>query len=319
MKIQCDVCSKKEASIFCVADEASLCDGCDQRVHHANKLASKHERFSLLYPSSSTIPICDICQEKRAVLFCQQDRAILCKDCDHPLHTANEHTQKHNRFLLTGIKLSEIYEAKISSNINDNINGGDTRVPDFKCANNRKPTSVSSSEISTSANGSGHCNTEVISSVNNQLVSGGSTSSISEYLIETLPGWHFEDFLLDSVSTSPFGFSKSNNELEGDEDVLSFLDVENDKKWASSNNSTQYQNLGIWVPQAPAAAAIAPISTTINFGNPGNFHHLGGFVDGTKLQETSVKVNRKLMNKDDGFTVPQIIQSVGSKRTRPFW
>jgi hypothetical protein len=62
MKIQCDVCSKEEASVFCTADEAALCDTCDHRVHHANKLASKHQRFSLLHPSSKNFPICDICQ-----------------------------------------------------------------------------------------------------------------------------------------------------------------------------------------------------------------------------------------------------------------
>ena len=63
MKIQCDVCNKDEASVFCTADEAALCDGCDHRVHHANKLASKHQRFSLIHPSSSKLsPLCDICQ-----------------------------------------------------------------------------------------------------------------------------------------------------------------------------------------------------------------------------------------------------------------
>jgi hypothetical protein len=37
---------------------------------------------------------------------------------------------------------------------------------------------------------------------------GSTTSStISEYLMETLPGWHVEEFL-DSSSTTPFGFSK---------------------------------------------------------------------------------------------------------------
>lgn len=34
-----------------------------------------------------------------------------------------------------------------------------------------------------------------------------SASSISEYLMETLPGWHVEDFL-DSPSCSPYGFCK---------------------------------------------------------------------------------------------------------------
>lgn len=63
MKIQCDVCDKAEASVFCTADEAALCDACDHRVHHANKLASKHQRFSLLHPSSTKqFPLCDVCQ-----------------------------------------------------------------------------------------------------------------------------------------------------------------------------------------------------------------------------------------------------------------
>uniref|UniRef100_A0A803Q9R0 B box-type domain-containing protein n=1 Tax=Cannabis sativa TaxID=3483 RepID=A0A803Q9R0_CANSA len=62
MKIRCDVCDKKEASVFCTADEAALCDDCDNRVHHANKLASKHSRFSLLQPGFKESPLCDICQ-----------------------------------------------------------------------------------------------------------------------------------------------------------------------------------------------------------------------------------------------------------------
>ncbi|CAI0384116.1 unnamed protein product [Linum tenue] len=81
MKIRCDVCEKAEASIFCSADEATLCLTCDRRVHHANKLAGKHLRFSLHHPTSTThsskdSPLCDICQERRAFLFCREDRAI---------------------------------------------------------------------------------------------------------------------------------------------------------------------------------------------------------------------------------------------------
>ncbi|TKY75213.1 B-box zinc finger protein 21 [Spatholobus suberectus] len=106
MKIQCDVCNKHQASLFCTADEAALCDGCDHRVHHANKLASKHQRFSLVPPSAKHFPLCDVCQERRAFVFCQQDRAVLCKECDVPIHSANDLTKKHNRFLLTGIKFS---------------------------------------------------------------------------------------------------------------------------------------------------------------------------------------------------------------------
>ena len=62
MKIQCAVCDKVEASVFCSADEAALCHSCDRTIHHANKLATKHPRFSLHYPTSQDFPLCDICQ-----------------------------------------------------------------------------------------------------------------------------------------------------------------------------------------------------------------------------------------------------------------
>lgn len=64
MKVQCDVCGRDEASIFCCADEAALCDACDRKVHHANKVAGKHRRFALLRPAASgdDSPNCDVCQ-----------------------------------------------------------------------------------------------------------------------------------------------------------------------------------------------------------------------------------------------------------------
>ena len=61
MKIWCDVCDKEEASVFCCADEAALCNGCDRHVHFANKLAGKHLRFSLTSPTPKDAPLCDIC------------------------------------------------------------------------------------------------------------------------------------------------------------------------------------------------------------------------------------------------------------------
>lgn len=66
MKIQCDVCEKGDASVFCTADEAALCNICDHRVHHANKLASKHRRFSLLRSAAAEAPVCDVCR-----VFCR--------------------------------------------------------------------------------------------------------------------------------------------------------------------------------------------------------------------------------------------------------
>ncbi|PQM38562.1 B-box zinc finger protein 20 [Prunus yedoensis var. nudiflora] len=135
MKIQCDVCNKDDASVFCTADEAALCDTCDHRVHHANKLASKHQRFSLIHPSSKQFPVCDICQERRAFLFCQQDRAILCRECDLPVHAANEHTQKHSRFLLTGVKLSAtsaLYTSSSPPTATTSLKSADATVTDPK-------------------------------------------------------------------------------------------------------------------------------------------------------------------------------------------
>ncbi|TVU15047.1 hypothetical protein EJB05_38547, partial [Eragrostis curvula] len=112
MKLQCDECAAAAATVFCSNDEAALCYACDHRVHRANKLAGKHQRFSLLHPSPSSSssaqkpPVCDICQDRRGLFFCKEDRAIFCRECDVTTHTANELTRRHSRFLLTGVRVS---------------------------------------------------------------------------------------------------------------------------------------------------------------------------------------------------------------------
>lgn len=68
MKIQCNVCEVAEANVLCCADEAALCWSCDEKVHAANKLASKHQRVPLS-ASSSSMPMCDICQVYYIVIF----------------------------------------------------------------------------------------------------------------------------------------------------------------------------------------------------------------------------------------------------------
>ncbi|XP_010271507.1 PREDICTED: B-box zinc finger protein 21-like isoform X2 [Nelumbo nucifera] len=214
MKIQCDVCDKDEASVFCSADEAALCDGCDRRVHHANKLAGKHLRFSLLHPSFKEAPRCDVCQERRAFLFCQEDRAILCRECDHPIHTANDHTKKHNRFLLTGVKLSSsssLYSATNSSTNEacDSLNGKVNENKISKLSKKQKPMPVPFGEIvhpkPPMVEKPPAAATITTSKADDHPASEGySTSSITEYLMETLPGWQVEDFL-DSYS-APHGF-----------------------------------------------------------------------------------------------------------------
>ncbi|VFQ92348.1 unnamed protein product [Cuscuta campestris] len=105
MKIQCDVCEKATATVICGADEAALCSKCDIEVHAANKLASKHQRL-LLQTLSDKLPHCDICQEKAAFIFCVEDRALFCKECDEPIHSVNSLAANHQRFLATGIRVA---------------------------------------------------------------------------------------------------------------------------------------------------------------------------------------------------------------------
>ncbi|KAF8410518.1 hypothetical protein HHK36_003049 [Tetracentron sinense] len=303
MKIQCDVCNKYEASVFCSADEAALCNSCDHRVHYANKLAVKHNRFSLLHPSGKEAPRCD---ERRAFLFCQEDRAILCRECDLPIHTANEHTQKHNRFLLTGVKLSSTSSSGASDASSVHVDYK-LKINNSQLSIMKKPVSVSDPEpynpplidkTTTASNVHDHPESEA-----------GSTSSISEYLIETLPGWHVEDFL------DPHGFCKvcvaptilffflnptsgaqrsvSNvYSFSQTDDLLPFLDANLESNLASFSS----EDLGIWVPQ------VTP---------PPHLHICGqnGFKEATK-------VSRKWSH--DGFTVPQI-NPPSSKRSKFFW
>ncbi|KAL1815829.1 hypothetical protein ACET3Z_018403 [Daucus carota] len=104
MKIQCNVCEVAEATVLCCADEAALCRACDEKVHAANKLASKHQRVSLTN-SNSPMPKCDICQETVGYFFCLEDRALLCRKCDVSIHSINPLVSAHQRFLLTGVKV----------------------------------------------------------------------------------------------------------------------------------------------------------------------------------------------------------------------
>lgn len=107
MKIQCNACDAAEAKVLCCADEAALCLECDEKVHAANKLAGKHQRVPLLPASSSSsrVPRCDICQEFSGYFFCLEDRAILCRNCDVAVHTANPCVSTHQRFLFTSVRV----------------------------------------------------------------------------------------------------------------------------------------------------------------------------------------------------------------------
>jgi hypothetical protein len=116
-------------------------------------------------------------------VLCKQDRAILCKDCDSSIHSVNELTQKHDRFLLTGVKISATNSSSSSSS---------STPSSATTKSNHVPSSSSIEKSSTP------------SPTSMEEGSGGST--ISQYLIETLPGWQVDDFL--DSSSVPFAFSK---------------------------------------------------------------------------------------------------------------
>ncbi|KAK7280709.1 hypothetical protein RJT34_25776 [Clitoria ternatea] len=292
MKIQCDVCNKHEASVFCTADEAALCGGCDHRVHHANKLASKHHRFSLLRPAPKHHPLCDICQEKRGFMFCQQDRAIMCKDCDFSVHSTNEHTLKHDRFLLTGLKLSPSPLLHYSSSSPPPPSKNSLFTPH----SNSHPSSSSSSSHNNNNNNKVSYHQPLISKATALSATTPSssntinnTSSISEYLIETLPGWQVEDFL-DSCST-PFGFFKN-------DEMLPLFDA---GKVEGQIGSFSQDSIGIWVPQAPPPL----VCSSQVIGNTEN-----------KEVTNNIKGGGRSSLKDDNYIVPQISPASNSKRPR---
>ncbi|KAL0213656.1 hypothetical protein P9112_005840 [Eukaryota sp. TZLM1-RC] len=43
-ELVCDVCEQRPAVVFCHHDDARLCGSCDQQVHSANKIVSRHHR-----------------------------------------------------------------------------------------------------------------------------------------------------------------------------------------------------------------------------------------------------------------------------------
>ncbi|XP_075507806.1 B-box zinc finger protein 20-like [Primulina tabacum] len=233
MKIQCDVCNQDEASVFCTADEAALCSACDCRVHHANIVAGKHHRFSLDQPTPKQSPVCDICKEKRAFLFCHQDRAILCKDCDASIHKANVHTQKHTRFLLTGVIPSASSSfCDVSDSVPSYPEPQDSKNMPFtdSIPVTSKITTVQCTSLESCDEG--HVQ---FTSLNGSV----SASTISEYLMETLPGWHVEDFL---DSTTAYGFCKDGrNGVQ----VQPLFGGDSESKMIEFS----VENMGFWVPQ----------------------------------------------------------------------
>ena len=121
-------------------------------------------------------------QERRAYLFCKEDRAILCRECDLSIHGVNEHTKKHNRFLLTGVKIGA--DASDPTSLSSNDTAIEERTTSSSKIN--RPSSFSNENISSSRTVGDNMACDKVSV---------STSSISEYLIQTIPGYCMEDLL----------------------------------------------------------------------------------------------------------------------------
>ncbi|WOL08596.1 zinc finger protein CONSTANS-LIKE 3-like [Canna indica] len=86
----CDSCRTSAALLYCRADSAFLCRGCDARVHSANGLGSGHERAWL----------CQVCEQAPAVVTCEADASALCSACDADIHCANPLARRHERLPL---------------------------------------------------------------------------------------------------------------------------------------------------------------------------------------------------------------------------
>jgi hypothetical protein len=113
-------------------------------------------------------------QERRGLVFCVEDRAILCPDCDEPIHSANDLTAKHTRFLLVGAKLS-------NRDSDSDDDGAQDPAVDASSTDSDRNSAVL------------QC-----SSDNNN---NGNSAMISDYLTNICPGWRVDDLLFDD---SPF-------------------------------------------------------------------------------------------------------------------
>jgi len=125
-------------------------------------------------------------------VFCQEDRAILCRDCDDPIHAANQLTMKHKRFLLTGARLCP---TPLSSTSPPLLEDAANQLESDSNSNKFYPSQESSVAI---VEESSVISTPITAPAASNGASG-SSSSISEYLMNTIPGYCVEDLLVDDA------------------------------------------------------------------------------------------------------------------------
>ncbi|KAF5948675.1 hypothetical protein HYC85_014632 [Camellia sinensis] len=252
MKIQCNVCGVAEAKVLCCADEAALCWACDEKVHAANKLASKHQRISLS-SSSSPMPKCDICQEMVAYFFCLEDRALFCRKCDVSIHTANTHVSAHQRFLLTGVKVelesSEPGASSSSGNSNSGVKISETESRFLS----KKGTPMSLS---------GQCNKVLPAQVSGVgdfaptkfPLAGGSAAA-------SIPQWHSDEFVGLTELNQTYGYmdnssSKADTRKLGDSDCSAILSA-GEEELDASECLGQVPEASWTVPQVPNSSTLS--------------------------------------------------------------
>ncbi|GAB2284316.1 hypothetical protein Dimus_018778 [Dionaea muscipula] len=242
MKIQCHVCDVAEAAVLCCADEAALCQACDEKVHAANKLASKHQRVSLSN-SSSKMPKCDICQEMVGYFFCLEDRALLCRKCDVAIHTVNPFVSAHQRFLFTGVKVGlEPTEPGSSSSVVKPLPAEKVPEPESHSSPWRTAPKAQTGPTQSSAVGnltpSKRSATMSLPGDFSKILpfhNGGVTDFTTSRLsfsggpvAGSLPQWHMDDFLGLSEFNQNFGYadngsSKADSGKHGESDSSSIL------------------------------------------------------------------------------------------------
>mmetsp|Transcript_8364 Transcript_8364/g.11285 ORF Transcript_8364/g.11285 Transcript_8364/m.11285 type:complete len:274 (-) Transcript_8364:154-975(-) len=122
MQVLCSECKMAVASILCADEDSVLCLRCDDRANASNfENSNQRIRVQLHSEGISRQPKCDICQNENAFVFCRDDRAVLCRRCDMSIHAPNTLAEKHDRFLLTGIKVG-IHVSKVCSDSETSAN-----------------------------------------------------------------------------------------------------------------------------------------------------------------------------------------------------
>ncbi|KAH6788749.1 light-regulated zinc finger protein 1 [Perilla frutescens var. frutescens] len=291
MKIQCNVCEAAEAKVLCCADEAALCGDCDQKVHAANKLASKHQRVPLS-TSSLHMPKCDICQETVGYFFCLEDRSLLCRRCDVAVHTVNPLVSAHQRFLLTGVKVGlEATAPGPSSPSGKTRTAGPDSPPAPKRTTQASTTDQSSKSLPIQASVGGD-----FSSSKLPFTGGSTTGSMSQWQLEEFlelgdynQNYDFMDRISSKADCEKFGdpdcspiLRVADAELEGDE----CMGQAPDTFWAVPEIPSPPTASGLYWPKAPQILCDSTVFVPdIISSHMQNFHHHHSHGDSSKRRK----------------------------------